>query len=146
VLDHIQPNANQYKNAFGTEIALFRTSEGGMSRMAVSWDCQGPGGELGRVRGTKGAMWNSAYQGDTKKVDLPNTARPLLPPSVMPGGHGGTHGFLMNEFVEAILNDRQPLVDISMALNLTVPGIVAHQSALKDGETMKIPQYQRLNG
>jgi predicted dehydrogenase len=146
VLDHIQPNANQYKNAFGTEIALFRTSEGGMSRMAVSWDCQGPGGELGRVRGTKGAMWDSAYQGDTKKEDLPNTARPLLPPSVSPGGHGGTHGFLMNEFVEAILNDRQPLVDISMALNLTVPGIVAHQSALKDGETLKIPQYQRLNG
>jgi hypothetical protein len=33
------------------------------------------------------------------------------------------------------------LVDISMALNLTVPGIVAHQSALNDGETKKIPQF-----
>jgi hypothetical protein len=28
-----------------------------------------------------------------------------------------------------------------MSLNLTVSGIVAHQSALKDGELMKIPQY-----
>ena len=48
----------------------------------------------------------------------------------------------MNEFVTAILEDRKPLVDIVMALNLTVAGIVAHQSALKGGETLKIPQYK----
>jgi hypothetical protein len=47
----------------------------------------------------------------------------------------------MDEFVMAILQDREPLVDIAMALNLTVSGIVAHQSALKDGEWMKIPQF-----
>lgn len=47
----------------------------------------------------------------------------------------------MNEFVTAILQDRKPLVDIAQALNMTVAGIVAHQSALKDGERMKIPQY-----
>jgi hypothetical protein len=28
------------------------------------------------------------------------------------------------------------------ALNMTVPRIVAHQSALKDGELMKVPQYE----
>ena len=48
----------------------------------------------------------------------------------------------MNEFVTAILQDRAPLVDIVMALNLTVSGIVAHQSALKDGELLKIPHYK----
>ncbi len=47
----------------------------------------------------------------------------------------------MNEFVTAILDDRKPLVDVAQALNMTVSGIVAHQSALKDGELMKIPQY-----
>jgi hypothetical protein len=47
----------------------------------------------------------------------------------------------MNEFVMSILEDRKPLVDIAQALNMTVAGIVAHQSALKDGELMKIPQY-----
>src|SRR3954465_11574187 len=35
---HLQPGNNPYKNAFGTEIAMFRTSEGGTSRMGVSWD------------------------------------------------------------------------------------------------------------
>jgi hypothetical protein len=28
-----------------------------------------------------------------------------------------------------------------MALNLTVPGVIAHQSALKNGETLKVPQF-----
>jgi hypothetical protein len=32
--------------------------------------------------------------------------------------------------------------NIAMALNMTVSGIVAHQSAMKDGELMKIPLYQ----
>jgi hypothetical protein len=48
----------------------------------------------------------------------------------------------MNEFVLAILQDRKPLVDIAQALNMTISGILAHQSALKDGELMKIPQYE----
>jgi hypothetical protein len=47
----------------------------------------------------------------------------------------------MDEFVTAILQDRKPLVDVACALNMTVSGIVAHQSALKDGALMKIPQY-----
>ncbi len=116
-----------------------RTSEGGMARMAVSWDTPGPGGEMGRVRGQRGSMWGGPYSGEEK--NLPDLACPPLPPSVAPGGHGGSHGHLMNEFVTAILEDRKPLVDIALALNMTVAGIVAHQSALKGGECLKIPQF-----
>ena len=47
----------------------------------------------------------------------------------------------MSEFVDAVLRDRKPWVDVAQALNMTVAGIVAHQSALKDGELLKIPQY-----
>jgi ABC-type xylose transport system permease subunit len=61
---------------------------------------------------------------------------------VAAGGHGGSHGYLMNEFVMAILQNRKPLVDIAQALNMTVAGIVAHESALKDGELKKIPQFK----
>ena len=137
-IPHLQPTNNRYRNPFGTEIGLFRTSEGGTSRMAVSWDTPGYSGEMGRIRGQRGSF-NGKYEGLEQK--LPEMARPPLPPGVAPGGHGGAHGYLMNEFVCAILQDRKPLVDIAMALNLTVPGIVAHKSALKDGELMKIPQF-----
>ena len=55
LLEQCTPANNPYKNPFGTEIALFRTSEGGMSRMAVSWDTPGRRGEMGRIRGQKGS-------------------------------------------------------------------------------------------
>jgi predicted dehydrogenase len=141
VLPHLQPRNNPYKNVFGTEVAQLQTSEGGVARMVCSWDSHEPGAEAGRVRGQRGTMWNGPYNGDAKQ--LPDLDMPALPPGVAPGGHGGSHGHLMNEFVTAILENRRPLVDVYMALNLTVAGIVAHQSALKGGELMKIPQYQR---
>jgi predicted dehydrogenase len=139
VKELMQPENNRYKNPFGTEIALLRTSEGGMARMGVSWDTPGYGGEKGRIRGQKGS-YEGEYQGLEKK--LPSTTRPPLPPGVNAGGHGGSHGQLTSEFVTAILEDRKPLVDIAQALNMTVAGVVAHLSALKDGELMKIPQYK----
>ncbi len=138
-VEHLKAENNRYKNPFGTEIALFRTSEGGMSRMGVSWDTPGVGGEMGRVRGQRGSFYGE-YAG--QEQNLPPTDRPALPSGVSAGGHGGSHGHLMNEFVTAILEDRKPLVDIAQALNMTVAGVVAHQSALKDGELMEIPQYQ----
>ena len=138
IIPHLTPEGNRYRNPFGTEIALFRTSEGGSARMAVSWDTPGDGGERGRIRGQRGTFYGK-YQGLERK--LPNTKRPSLPPKVEAGGHGGSHGHLMHDFVTAILLDRKPLVDVGMALNMTVAGIVAHQSALKDGELLKIPDY-----
>ena len=140
-VDHLKPENNRYGNPFGTEIALFRTREGSMARMAVSWDTPGAGGEMGRIRTQKGTF-SGKFQSDQKDYVPPTITRPPLPPGVDAGGHGGSHGYLMSEFVEAILLDRNPLVDVAQSLNMTVSGIVAHQSALKDGELLKIPQYE----
>lgn len=120
---------NQHKNPFGSEVAMFKTSEGGMSRMAVSWDMKNAHGEQGRVYGQKP---------HDKKID---GSRPSLPPGVSGGGHGGSHGQLTNNFIESILLDKKPIVDVGDALNMTLAGVIAHQSALKGGEWMKIPQY-----
>ena len=143
-LDHFQPENNPYKNPFGSEIALFRTSEGGMARMAVTWDVPGIGGETGRVSGEKGSFWHDTFAGvpeANEQAAKLNLKKPLLPPTVDPGGHGGSHGYLGHEFVMSILENRTPLVNIAWALNMTVAGIVAHQSAIKNGELLKIPQY-----
>ena len=139
LLERLQPQNNVYKNAFGTEVALLRTSEGGSARMAVSWDSPGDHGERGRVRGQRGSFYDK-YEGLEKK--LPDVTPVPLPPGVAAGGHGGSHGRLMNEFVHSILENRKPLVDIAQALNMTVAGVVSHMSAIKGGELMKIPQYK----
>ncbi|MBQ4204633.1 MAG: hypothetical protein II655_13135, partial [Thermoguttaceae bacterium] len=141
-----QPQNNAYGNCFGTEVGLFRTSENGMARIMVSFDTPGWSGEVGRMRGQLASYAEqSKYCGAVPEaqaiVDKLNLLKPALPPTVDSGGHGGSHGHLMNNFVEALLKDENPLVNVAVALNTTMCGVVAHQSALKDGELMKIPQF-----
>lgn len=140
-MERYQVGKNRYNNPYGTQISLYRTSEGGMARMGRSSDSPGHGygPETGRLKGTRGSYYDK-YEG--LETNLPDVERPPLPPGVEPGGHGGSHGRLTDEFVSAILQDRKPLVDIATALNMTVGGIVAHQSSMKNGEWMKIPQYK----
>lgn len=56
-------------------------------------------------------------------------------------GHGGSHTFLTHEFIDALVHERQPAINVYEALAYTVPGIVAHESSLKGGRQMKIPQF-----
>ena len=139
LLGVFQPGANAYKNPFATEIALFRTSEGGMSRMAVGWDMPGASGEKGRIYGQKGSF-DGRYNGqsDVSKIDQKKWQ---LPKGMDAGGHGGAHGYLTDDFITSILTGRQPRVNVATALNTTVSGVYAHLSAMKDGETLKIPQF-----
>jgi len=66
----------------------------------------------------------------------------LLPkPLRHSSGHQGAHTFLTHEFIDALVNERKPSIDIYEALAYTVPGIIAHESALRGGELLKIPQF-----
>ena len=73
------------------------------------------------------------YDGLKKK--LPDLAGRRCRRTSLPAGTAGSHGFLMNEFVASILEDRKPMVDVVAALNMTVAGVVAHQSALEGRRT-----------
>ncbi|MER7577935.1 Gfo/Idh/MocA family oxidoreductase [Streptomyces sp. NPDC126514] len=54
-------------------------------------------------------------------------------------GHGGSHPHLAHEFVQSILEGRPPTVDATTAANWTAVGICAHESALRGGERIEIP-------
>ena len=56
-------------------------------------------------------------------------------------GHGGSHTFITHEFVDALMHERTPAVNIYEALAMTVPGIVAHTSALQGGRQLRVPQF-----
>jgi predicted dehydrogenase len=145
----LKPGANKFDNRHSTETALFQTSDGGAFRALCCFDSPGHEGVKGRFRGELGSFdgdtgdgksWGS-FAGNGQNKPLPDVSLPPLPPHVDPGGHGGAEGQLMNEFVTAILQDRTPWCNVADALNLTVAGVVASQSAKKDGELLKIPQY-----
>ncbi len=146
-----QPNA--IGNIFTSEVGLFRTREGGLCRIVICRS-QGEYLEAGRLRGEYGGYdWpngrSAGFVGDNagqerlkKAIEAGvQTKKYALPPGVDPGGHGGSHGYLADDFLDAILRGRKPAVDVIDALNMTVPGYYAHLSATKDGERMKIPQY-----
>ena len=68
----------------------------------------------------------------------------MLPePMRVSSGHGGSHTFLTAEFINALVEDREPVIDVYESLAMNVPGIVGHQSALKDGERMKVPVFDK---
>lgn len=55
--------------------------------------------------------------------------------------HGGSHPFLVDEFVGSIVEKRSPLVDARRSASWTAPGICAHQSALNGGAEVEVPEY-----
>ncbi|WOH17935.1 Gfo/Idh/MocA family oxidoreductase [Paenarthrobacter sp. GOM3] len=58
-----------------------------------------------------------------------------------PNGHEGSHQFLVDDFVTAVNNRTLPPVNAWVAARFTLPGIVAHESALRGGERLPIRDF-----
>jgi predicted dehydrogenase len=140
---------NQYDNPFDTGIALMRTDRGHITRCNRSRLLHAHG-ERAQWFGAESAAFMPSWAGQpfvVKRVgEADLTSHPdymhLLPESMrVPTGHGNSHAFLTHEFILALLQEREPEVNVYDAVAETAPGIVAHQSALKGGELMKIPSF-----
>ncbi len=60
---------------------------------------------------------------------------------VQGGGHGGSHPHLVNEFVSALLENRDPLPNAVTSANWTCVGICAHESAMQGGQVVPLPAF-----
>ena len=56
-------------------------------------------------------------------------------------GHGGSHPHLVNEFIMALVEDRDPFPNARQSANWTCVGLCAHESALKGGAIVKLPGF-----
>ena len=59
------------------------------------------------------------------------------------GGHGGSHPHLVNEFLKALVEDRDPWPNATTSANWTCVGILAHESAVAGGEIRQLPAFTR---
>ncbi len=59
----------------------------------------------------------------------------------VPSGHEGSHHFLVDDFVRAVLDRTLPPVNAWVAARYTMPGIVAHRSALQGGERLDVRDF-----
>jgi predicted dehydrogenase len=164
--DHPIVKDNAYHNPFWTETALFRTDRGNSMRVAIWWRGAQKGGERARYFGDKmsfyfsdptGTNGPSIVRAETKTekdsggferssqilekyTEVKWWKTDLLPePLRHDSGHEGSHCFITHEFVDSLAKGRKPFVGIDEALAFTVPGMIAHQSALNGGQSMKIP-------
>lgn len=59
----------------------------------------------------------------------------------LPNGHEGSHHFLVDDFVTAVATRTLPPVNAWEAARYTLPGIIAHESALRGGERLAVPDF-----
>jgi predicted dehydrogenase len=60
---------------------------------------------------------------------------------VQGGGHGGSHPHMVNEFLNALREDRDPWPNAVTSANWTCVGICAHQSAEQGGKIVPLPEF-----
>jgi predicted dehydrogenase len=149
---------NVYGNPFWTEASLMLTDRGHMCRCNVFWRCVA-GGERAQWFGENASLYmpnggvNPAVENVRAKgahaVEVPEywKTSEMLPEKMRhASGHGGSAVFISAEFVNALVEDREPECNLYDSLAMTVPGIVAQQSAFKGGEQLAVPQFERLAG
>jgi len=158
---------NPYRNPFWNGTAFFRTNKGNPFRVEVNWKGALRSAERGEWRGDRMSFFSALKEGDEHTIvrvanktgkddagfqysaNITETYKQpkwwqtdMLPePLRHDSGHDGSHTFLTHEFIGSVLKSRRPAVDVHEALAYTAPGIVAHQSALKGGEYMTIPDF-----
>jgi predicted dehydrogenase len=57
----------------------------------------------------------------------------------IPAGHRGVHKFLVDDFVKSVDAGKLPPNHAWAAARYNIPGIVAHQSAMRGGEVLSVP-------
>ncbi len=56
-------------------------------------------------------------------------------------GHGGSHPHLVHQFVELLRGTGEGYPNAIQSANITLCGILSHESALKGGELMRLPEW-----
>jgi predicted dehydrogenase len=164
-----RPEVNRWRNTFSNETALFTMSDGSSCRINEFRRIGHPGAVRMALFGTQasfehnraGAVWLTKDPTQQQRLDdllaargvttrhgtYPNLSavHPVarLPKEFagMPTGHAGSHQFLVDDFVRACVEGRHPPNNVWMAARYAVPGIVAHESALRGGQLLEIPDF-----
>jgi len=136
-------------NLFSNEVALFKMSNGATARICEFRRIGHPGTErISAFYGTEasyeensaGAVWLTKK--GRENIEFNSHYEPLPEPLASNlGGHGGSHAYLVHEFVDSVNRERLPRINVWEAVRYCAPGFVAHESAIKGGELLKVPDW-----
>ena len=145
-------------NVFGDETAFIQLNNNAVVRLCEYRKIGHYGREAFQLFGTEGSFTDGPagchwVTRDGKTPLSVEQMRQPLPEDVLAawrrgtagedvyGGHGGSHAYLVHEFVQSLAEDRQPVIHLFQALRFFVPGIMAHKSAMRGGEWLNVPDF-----
>lgn len=133
-------------------VALFKTAKGAVIRILVTFDLFADFDHNFRIMGTRGSIETdptkpleeahsfarlSDIPGSIRdKIEIPVTLKRADEPGI---GHGGADRKMMLAFIDCILEDKKPPIDVDLGIRISLPGIIANESSLKGGMPMDIP-------
>lgn len=149
------------------ETALFQMSNGAHMRICEYREIGHGSREMFRVYGNKGSFENDTWCDKNGSTPLSiEEMRDPLPEDVVKafkgwrqmaalgptklsaqemddflGGHGGSHSYLVHEFVSAVAEARTPACTALDAARYTAAGAVAHKSAMAGGVVLDVPDW-----
>jgi len=135
-------------------VGLFQTEKGAIIKLLCGFSVErkpafhfysiyGTGGCLESVRGTSKFAAYLKDEGTDGMTELPyGTDYPDAPEYATVGGHGTCEYFMIKAFVESILNDTEPPIDVYTGLDYSLPGLCAHLSAEQGGKVVDIPDFR----
>ena len=134
-------------------IALFKTAKGAVIRILISFGAYVGFNHSFRIIGTRGTLQTNANKelgsatSYARFSDIPGSRDiPIELPMTIEsfgggkGGHGGADKKMVLDFVKCILEDTKPPIDVDMGIAISLPGIIATDSARQGGVLLEIPE------
>ncbi len=140
------------------EVALLHTSSGAVIKILCGFSLRRePAFHYYSIYGTKGCLETTRGPdhpfGTTwaffeevphlrSMIRIPlDTRHSHVPAWAAQGGHGTAEYAMVSDFLRSIIEDTPPPIGIKQALEMSVPGLLAHQSALHGGERLEVPVF-----
>ncbi len=157
------PRGVHYENEDSTTM-MCKTTNGGLIEIRVDmlsnrphnltyYSLQGTQGcyEAPRGFGDAPKIWLAAYDEEMKWRSLWDFEEEFMPemwrnPSeeALQAGHGGGDYFEIREFVDSIMTDTKPPIDVYESLDMTVPGLVSEASINQGGIPLPVPDFREI--
>lgn len=144
----------KYKKHLGFldfEIGLFKTQKGAVIKILRSQVVSRPHMVWYSVFGTKGHLENGRLneegltfiEGEMDKHHPKTTPATIVDPNApeeaKKGGHGTSEYFMIRDFLKAMKTGARPPIDAVKAADMTIPGLIAHESAMQGGKWLDVP-------
>ena len=132
------------------EVGLLQTEKGAVIRLTNGFSLAHPAAYYFSLAGTKGSV--KMQQTDTSTfVWYSEEAQPEMggwqpvPEEWLNRSDGENRvAVMVREFVESIVNDTPPPIDVYRSLDFVLPGITAHESAMHGGVKLEVPDLRTV--